>query len=123
MPRDIGGAGDDLGTGTNAAVSRVLTIGACVALALVAAGLALGLLHPVSREQPATPFALLPATIIRGDPVALASLGLLVLLATPAARVIALGIAYAQRREWLFSVIAALVLVVLAASLVIGLSR
>jgi uncharacterized membrane protein len=48
-------------------------------------------------------------------------LGLLVLLATPAARVATLLVAFARRRLWLFSGLGLIVLTVLALSAYLGL--
>jgi len=49
-------------------------------------------------------------------------LGLLVLLATPAARVVALCAAYLRRRQWLFSGISLFVLAILILSGYLGLA-
>ena len=49
------------------------------------------------------------------------SLGLIVLLATPAARVLVLLLGYVRRQQWLFAAIALMVLSVLVISVVIGL--
>ena len=48
------------------------------------------------------------------------SLGLVILLATPAARVVVLVWQFARRREWAFVAISLTVLAVLAASVAIG---
>jgi uncharacterized membrane protein len=48
-------------------------------------------------------------------------LGLLLLLATPAARVVALFVGFARRRSWLFAGCSAVVLVALALSAFLGL--
>jgi uncharacterized membrane protein len=107
----------------NAMVSRLLSIGITAALGLIALGLVLAVLRPIPAQPEATPFAQLPAAVLHGDPIALVSLGLVVLLATPAARVVALAIAYARRREWSFAAIALTVLSVLVLSFVIGISH
>ena len=52
----------------------------------------------------------------------LLELGLLVLLATPFARVVALGIAFARRRRWLFAGISLVVTTLLILGAVLGLS-
>ncbi|MHB0875302.1 MAG: DUF1634 domain-containing protein [Anaerolineae bacterium] len=111
------------GGSPNAMLSRLLSIGIGLALSLIALGLLLALFRPVQQSTVATPFAQLPAAVASGDPAAVVSLGLVVLLATPAARVVALAVAYAERREWTFALLAVIVLLVLVTSFLVGLSQ
>lgn len=101
------------------AVSRTLAAGVGGSLALMGAGLLLALAHG-SVPDAATPLAALPAAVRAGDPAALMSLGLLVLLATPAARVCVLVWQFARRGEWRFVAVSLVVLGVLLASVFIG---
>lgn len=83
----------------------VLRTGALASTALLAAGLALALGRP--------PAALGPVLI---------SAGLCMLMATPAARVIASVIGYATERDWTFFALTATVLVILLGSLLVALT-
>lgn len=59
--------------------------------------------------------------LAEGDPTALMSVGILLLIATPAARVILLGVAFARLREWAFLAASVVVLAVLALGVILGL--
>lgn len=104
----------------SAAVSLTLAAGVTASMILMGGGFALALLRggPVPAE--ATPLAALAAGLASFDPGALMSLGLIILLATPAARVAVLVWQFARRREWVFVAISMTVLGVLAASVAIG---
>lgn len=102
------------------AVSRTLTAGVAASLSLMAAGLVLSLARGGPLPNAATPLGSLAAGLGAGDPAALMSLGLLTLLATPAARVAVLAAQFARNREWIFVAISLTVLGVLAASVLIG---
>lgn len=104
----------------SAAVSRILTVGVAASLSLMAAGLVLSLAHGGPLPDAATPLGGLAAGLGAGDPAALMSLGLLALLATPAARVAVLARQFARLREWIFVAVSLTVLGVLAASVLIG---
>ena len=104
----------------SAAVSRTLTAGTAVSLSLMAAGLVLSLARGGPLPDAATPLGGLAAGLQAGDPATLMSLGLLVLLATPAARVAVLAWQFARRREWIFVAVSLTVLGVLAAGVLIG---
>ena len=64
----------------------------------------------------------LPSALGGLEPGGFFDLGLLVLLATPAARVVALLVAFARRRLWVFSGVSLVVLAVLVLSGYLGLS-
>ncbi|PIR15498.1 MAG: hypothetical protein COV48_14040 [Elusimicrobia bacterium CG11_big_fil_rev_8_21_14_0_20_64_6] len=104
----------------SAAVSRTLTVGVGASMTLMAGGLALALLHGGPLPADATPLPVLGTALRAGEPVAFMSLGLMILLATPAVRVLVLTWQFARRREWVFVVVSLTVLGVLAASVVIG---
>jgi uncharacterized membrane protein len=63
----------------------------------------------------------LPRLLAAGDPTGFLDLGLLVLLATPFARAVALGVSFVRRRQWLFSGLAAVVIAILVLSGLLGL--
>jgi uncharacterized membrane protein len=101
-------------------LSRVLLAGLSLAVLLLLVGVVLTVARPgvplwVSsiREIPGALAALEPGGFF--------DLGLLVLLATPAARVVALLIAFARRRLWVFSGVSLVVLIVLVLSAFLGL--
>jgi uncharacterized membrane protein len=58
------------------------------------------------------------AQLVRGDAAALIQLGVLLLIATPVARVIFAVVAFLVERDWLYVAISVLVLAVLAFSLI-----
>jgi len=107
----------------NQTVSRVLLIGLVLALSLMGIGSVLGFLNAGALAPQTVSFADLPAGLVQGAPMAFMSLGLIVLLATPAARVLVLLLGYVRRQQWLFAAIALMVLSVLVISVVIGLSK
>lgn len=100
-------------------VSRALQAGLAAAIALMAFGAALALSgRPVSPA--ATPLAALLSALKTFDATAYLSLGIIVLLATPALRVVVILVHSARRRDWKLAGVAAFVLAVLAASLLLG---
>ena len=104
----------------SAAVSLTLALGVASSLTAMAAGYLLALVRGGPLPAAATPVGELAAGLVMGDPGAVMSLGLLLLLATPAARVAVLVWQFARRREWIFVAVSLTVLAVLAASVVIG---
>lgn len=104
----------------NALVSRSLLAGLSLALLAMGAGVVLAVARGLPIEPAATPLPLLAALVAAGDPTAAVSLGIAILLATPALRVAVLLGAYLKRRDWLFAAIAAAVLAILALSLRVG---
>jgi uncharacterized membrane protein len=63
----------------------------------------------------------MPRALAAIEPGGFFELGLLVLVATPVARVVALGVGFARRREWLFVSFSAVVLTVLVLGAILGL--
>lgn len=63
----------------------------------------------------------LPRALSAARPTAFLTLGLLILIGTPAARVLVLLGAFVRRREWVYAMVSAVVLGVLAVGLVLGL--
>ncbi len=83
----------------------VLRIGAVISTSLLAVGLVLSLSRPSAPLGPL-----------------LTSAGLLILMATPVARVVASVIGYAAERDWTFLVLTTTVLVILLGSLLVALN-
>jgi uncharacterized membrane protein len=87
-----------------ATIGRVLGIGVVASSAALAAGLVLAIAGPARRFQ--TPFL---------------TAGLLLLMATPPARVVLSAFTYLRRRDWVFAVLTLVVLLELVASIVVAL--
>lgn len=101
-------------------VSRVLRTGVLTCLVLVGIGFILLAFHPAGAMHMVLPFREIFPAMIRGQGTAFIDLGILVLLATPLARVIITGIGFAWQREWPFALISLAVLLILVASIIIG---
>lgn len=104
----------------SAAVSVTLTAGVAASLSVMAAGYVLALARGGPLPAAATPLPELATGLRAVEPAAVMSLGLILLLATPALRVAVLVWQFARRREWLFVGVSLMVLAVLAASVLIG---
>jgi uncharacterized membrane protein len=107
-------------------VSAVLAVGVGVSAALIGAGfvaaLAVGWQASLvgaanSTSRATTNFGDLPARLAVLEPLAIAQLGLLTLLATPVVRVAASVVAFALEGDRLYAAITATVLAILLASL------
>lgn len=85
--------------GFESALGRLLGIGVLASTACLALGLALSLLRPAGGAQRS-----------------LLTMGLLLLMATPIARVAASAFTYTRRRDWLFAALTGIVLLELFAS-------
>jgi uncharacterized membrane protein len=106
----------------NTAIARVLTAGLLTALALLAVGVILTIARPHVPIPRSTSIGSIPSQLAALDPGGFYELGLLVLIATPFARVVALLIAFARRRQWLFAGISFLVMTMLIVGAVLGFS-
>jgi uncharacterized membrane protein len=102
-------------------LSRLLLGGLILAIALLLAGVVLTVVRPEIPVPTRTSLVDLPRALVALEPGGFFGLGLLVLLATPAARVAALVVAFARRRLWVFCGVAVVVLAVLAAAGYVGL--
>jgi uncharacterized membrane protein len=85
--------------GFESALGRLLGIGVLASTACLALGLVLAFLRPAGGAQPT-----------------LLTTGLVVLIATPIARVAVSAFTYARRRDWLFAALTGIVLLELFAS-------
>jgi uncharacterized membrane protein len=108
--------------GLTKALSQLLLIGLVLAIGLMIVGAVLAAVRGSGSVGHSSSVDDFPGLLAAGDPTGFLDLGLLVLLATPAARVLALLVAFARRREWLFAGISAVVVAILALSAVLGLS-
>jgi uncharacterized membrane protein len=102
-------------------LSRLLLAGLLLAVLLLLVGVVLavaGTDAPVARESSISD---LPRALADAEPEAFFNLGLLVLLATPVIRVISLVVAFLRGRAWVFAGVSAVVLVMLALSVFLGL--
>lgn len=107
----------------NLVVSGVLAVGLGVASALMIGGALLAAVGAGSVDSQALRLSKIPAALWAGRPTGFLSLGILVLVVTPAARVVVLLGAFARRRDWGFALVSATVLGVLGVGLVLGLVR
>jgi uncharacterized membrane protein len=107
-------------------ISYVLRGGVTLSAGLLILGALLYYAHTFSSGTPAHPPPF-PHTLAgvfhglaQGDPLAILSLGLLVLLLTPVARVVVSILAFARERDWLYVAITTLVLLILLVSFLLG---
>ena len=104
------------------AIARLLSVGTAISIALLVIGLILGAAAGISPLAGGPSFdvgRLLP-DLVALRPAGFLWLGLLVLIATPAARVAASLVGYARRGERDMAIVAALILAVIAASVVLA---
>jgi uncharacterized membrane protein len=104
------------------ALSTLLLVGLLLAVGLMIVGAILAAVRGSGSVDDSSSVGRLPHLLAGGDPTGFLELGLLVLLVTPAARVVALLAFYARRRQWLFAGISLVVIIVLALSAYLGLS-
>lgn len=105
----------------NRFVSRMLSTGLLVAVVLLLAGAVVMLVRPDLPLLHEASIADMPRALAALEPGGFFELGLVVLVATPVARVIALGVGFARRREWMFVSFSAVVLALLALGALLGL--
>lgn len=101
-------------------IHLVLLAGIAVSVALMVAGLALGLLRGDGIPRGVVPLADLPGAVRALSPAAFLSLGLIVLIATPFVRVAGSLVAFARERDRRYVVVTAVVLAVMCASVLLG---
>ena len=103
-------------------IARLLTIGTYTAVALLAVGLGLLLAAGISPLSggPAFDPGRIPGDLAALRPEAFIWLGLIVVVATPSARVAASLIGYARRGESEMALVAVLILAVIGASVVLA---
>jgi uncharacterized membrane protein len=103
-------------------IARLLTIGTYSAVVLLVAGLVLLLAAGISPLSggPAFDPGRIPGDLAALRPEAFIWLGLIVVVGTPAARVAASLVGYARRGETAMTVVAALILLVIGASVALA---
>lgn len=101
-------------------IHLVLLAGIAVSVALMVAGLALGLLKGDGIPRGVVSLADLPGAVRALSPAAFLSLGLIVLIATPFVRVAGSLVAFARERDRRYVVVTAVVLAVMCASVLLG---
>jgi uncharacterized membrane protein len=107
--------------GLDRIVSSVLLAGLCAALILMLAGVLLALFRDGQSLPHVITFAGMFGSLASLGAEGLFGLGLLILLATPAARVLAGMLVFGRRRQWRFVFVGLFVLAVLALSAFFGL--
>ena len=114
------------GTGSEAAlersIGRILTIGTWISIGLLAVGFVLLVVNGLGPRSADPGFDLtrLPRDLVGLRPEGAIWLGLVLVIGTPAARVAAALVGYARRGERAMTVVAVLILLVIAASVVIA---
>ena len=108
--------------GLERTVARLLTAGTYLSISLLVAGVGL---MAVSGIGPLSGGPAFDPTTLLGDlaafrPAAFLWLGLIVVIATPSARVAVSGFGYARRGERTMTIVAGLILVVIALSVVVA---
>jgi uncharacterized membrane protein len=101
-------------------IGRLLTGGSYAAIVLLAIGFVLMLLNglgPLSGG-PTFDITTVPGDLLALRPAGFLWVGLIVVVATPASRVIASLVGYRRRGEWRMAVVAVLILVVILLSVV-----
>lgn len=107
--------------GINLTAAHVLTAGLLLAVALLVTGIGLHLAGFAPKSGSPVSVMDMPRALAALEPSGFYSLGLIVLLATPIARVVALTVGFARRRSWVFCALSALVFAVLVLTACLGL--
>ena len=117
-----GDPSDGSGVRLERSIARLLTVGTYVSIALLAVGFALMLAQGISPLDPAPSFDLrsIPARIAALDPLGVLWLGLIVVVATPSARVAAALVGYRRAGDRRMTIVAVAILVVIALSVAIA---
>lgn len=100
-------------------VKWVLLVGMLSSVAVLLAGLALYIAKG-SMDTAAISIGNIPSELLAGNPVAVISLGIILLLATPVLRVITVILTMAEKKDDMFTGIAFIVLVLLFISFILA---
>jgi uncharacterized membrane protein len=101
-------------------IRAILLAGIATSVALMAAGLVLGVARGTMLPRAMLPLSALPSARVHLDPAAYVSLGLIVLVATPFVRVVGSLVAFAVARDRAYVLITATVLVVMCLGVLLG---
>jgi uncharacterized membrane protein len=117
-----GDPADGPGVRLERSIARLLTVGTWVSIALLAVGFVLMVTHGISPLDPAPAFDLrsIPAQIAALDPLGFLWLGLVVVIATPSARVAVALIGYTRTGDRRMALVAVAVLVVIGLSVALA---
>jgi uncharacterized membrane protein len=101
--------------------STILFLGVAISCSLLAVGAIVDFFDPIAfgTIKPGH-IPLLLRALVYGSPAAMMHVGILVLLITPVARVLALAWSFARNREYAFAAMSAGVLLLLAVSFAVG---
>lgn len=104
----------------NAMVHWLLIIGLTAAAVLMVTGVLLGLAAGQGLPEAMVPLSNLTAELLLFNPAAFLSLGLLMLIATPILRVAGSILGFAIERDWRYTLITLVVLVIVLISIFLG---
>lgn len=104
----------------NVVVSRLLRVGLLLSVTILVIGVVLALAGRGVPLPNHTSLKEMPRAVLSLEAGGFFSLGLLILLLTPVARVVVLLVTYSRDRQWFFAAISAIVLIMLALCWVAG---
>ena len=104
----------------NQVIHSMLTVGLVTTTVVLLLGFALSIIYRQPLAEKASGFSEILPGLRRGDPESFLDLGLLLLIATPILRVIGSLIEFISKRNWRYTYITSLVLLVLALSMMLG---
>jgi uncharacterized membrane protein len=101
-------------------VQATLAVGIAASVLLMAAGIALAVLRGDGLPTAVLPLSELPGALLRLEPAAYLSLGLIVMIGTPFVRVAGSLVAFARERDGRYVLVTAVVLAVMCLSVLLG---
>jgi uncharacterized membrane protein len=101
-------------------VRWTLLSGLIASVLLLLAGWTMRVVRPPAERQSGVVVPTLVVRAAEGDGAALVELGLVILMLTPVARVLALAVGWLVHRDWTFGLIACCVLALLVLSVLLG---
>ena len=104
----------------NQAVHRMLILGLILSTAALLAGLGLSVISHRRLPSKVLGFGEIFAGLKTGTPAGFLSLGILLLIATPALRVFGSLVEFVRKRDWRYALVTSIVLIILVISAVIG---
>jgi uncharacterized membrane protein len=104
----------------NSVVHRALTVGLGISIVFFLAGLSLALVRNTSLPDRAVSPTEAFRQMVALQPTGFLSMGLITLLGTPILRVVGSIVVFTKEGDWLFVGVTATVLLVMAASIVLG---